>query len=780
MSPLRGWVSDLALGVRLAVGGGRTSLARFALSTIGIMIAVAVLLIAASVGNMMAERDHRMNLYFGSTEPIDGVDPVLHTPESTTFRGESVEMHYVHATGPNSPALPGNEDIPAPGDMYVSPALSELLRSDEGELLRPRFAAFDEVGEVGKNGVREPGNLVAWIGASDDLAEADWYQETYVFGSDQLTGSLGGELLAIVLVGAVVLLLPVLIFVSSASRIAGAERDRRLSALRLVGSGSRQVRRIAAAESLVSALAGLVLGAAVFLVARQYAENVRLLDVSVYTSDIVPNPLLVLLIVLLIPGLAVLTALVALRRTIIEPLGVVRQSKPVRRRAWWRFTMIIVGVALLFTQLGAREGSDLWIIAVSAGATLLLVGVPVLLPWLIERVVGRIRGGPTSWQLAIRRLQLDSGTAARVVGGVAVVLAGAIALQTVLMTVEGGLGFDPTASAEERRPTVDVSIDDELAEPVAAELSAAPGVRDAFVVRTTTGYKPGDTSNHYDRHLTVMECAAAESSGSVKNCVDGEVYETPYPDMPAEMSIEPGERLEFREYPTHIDEFDPTDYAVVGSWVVPDEVIRIDPSFSNRYAAGVIVTPGALGGAELPDSRPMIYTDVDPGITSDQLEGVRNVVAPYAWRVSMYSWNTIEEYTEEQEAFLAIRNGLYIGSVFTLMLAGVSLLVLALEHIRERRRPLAVLAASGVPRSVLGRSLLWQIALPIAVGVVVALVTGFGLAALMMRLTNDGLAIDWVGVSALTGGALLLSLLVSALTLPFLRSATRLTTLRAE
>lgn len=779
MSSLRGWVSDLALGVRLAVGGGRTSLARFALSTVGIMIASTVLLIAASVGTMLDERDHRMNLYFGDTEPVEGVDPVIHSPESTTFRGETVETHYVHPTGPNSPALPGVRDMPAPGDMYVSPALAELLRSDEGELLRPRFADWTTVGEVGKEGVREPGNLVAWMGASDDIEESEWFQEVYVFGSDELSPGLDGELLGVVLVGAVVLLLPVLIFVSSASRIAGAERDRRLSALRLVGSGSRQVRRIAAAESLVSALAGLVLGAAVFLVARQYAENIELFDLRVYTSDIVPNPLLVLLIVLLIPGLAVLTALIALRRTIIEPLGVVRQSKPVRRRAWWRFAMIIAGVALLLTQAGADENSDLWAIAVATGATLLLVGVPVLLPWLIERVVGRINGGPTSWQLAIRRLQLDSGTAARVVGGVAVVLAGAIALQTVLMTVEGDLGFDPVAN-EDQRPVIDISIQEDLAQPVAAALSTAPGVRDAFVVRTATGSRPGDTSNQYDRYLQVMDCAAAESSRAVENCVDGEVYEIAYPDMPVQSEIQPGEKLEFREYPTDVTEFDENDYDVVSSWVVPDKVNRIEASTYNRYSGGVIVTPGALGDTTLPSGRPMIYTDVEPGITSDQLEGLRNLVAPHAWRVSMYSYNTLEDLSEEQQAFLAIRNGLYIGSVFTLMLAGVSLLVLALEHIRERRRPLAVLAASGVPRSVLGRSLLWQIALPIGVGVVVALATGIGLAALMMRLSGDGLAIDWIGVASLTGGALLLSLLVSALTLPFLRSATRLTALRAE
>ncbi len=778
---MRGWVSDLALGVRLAVGGGRTSLARFALSAIGITIATAVLLVAASVGTMMEERDHRANLSYANPEPVDGVDPLVHVQETTEFRSNFVDMSYVHATGPNPPELPGVRDIPAPGEMYLSPALAELLASDEGELLRPRFAEWTDVGRVGKVGVYEPGELVAWLGVSDDLLDTSWKQEVYAFGDDQaeLGRMLDPGLLSVVLIGAVVLLLPVLIFVSSASRIAGAERDRRLSALRLVGSGSRQVRRIAAAESLVSALAGLVLGAAVFLVARQYAENIELFGTSVYSSDIVPNPLLVLLIVLLIPGLAVLMALIALRRTIIEPLGVVRQSKPVRRRGWWRFAMIIAGVALLLTQLGAREGTDAWSFAVAAGATLVLIGVPVLLPWLVERVVGRIEGGPTSWQLAIRRLQLDSGTSARVVGGVAVVLAGAIALQTVLMTVEGELGLAPSEVAEEA-PGLDISADPDLADQVATEVATAPGIRDAHVVNYVTGYTPGDTTNQQDHYLQIMDCASAESSGAVENCVDGGVYDLSYPGTPEELVLQPGEQLEFREYPTYfMGDFDENDYEVLSSWVVPDDVQRIE-SDSRMYSGGVIVTPGALGGATLPSSRATIRPDADPGMTSDQMEELRNLLAPHAWRVTVYSYNTVDEFTENQTTFLAIRNGLYIGSVFTLMLAGVSLLVLALEHIRERRRPLAVLAASGVPRSVLGRSLLWQIALPIGLGVVVAMITGIGLAALMMRLTDERLAIDWMGVVSLTGGALLLSLLVCALTLPFLRSATRLTTLRTE
>jgi CubicO group peptidase (beta-lactamase class C family) len=99
---------------------------------------------------------------------------------------------------------------------------------------------------------------------------------------------------------------------------------------------------------------------------------------------------------------------------------------------------------------------------------------------------------------------------------------------------------------------------------------------------------------------------------------------------------------------------------------------------------------------------------------------------------------------------------------------------------RERRRPLAALAASGVPTGALARSLLWQNAVPVLLAVVVAVVTGIGLAQLVFRMVGDPFTMDWLGVALYSGAATVLVLLVTAMTLPTLRSATRLAALRTE
>lgn len=772
---VRGWASDLALGVRLAVGGGRTSWARLALSALGIAIATAVLLVAASAGNMHSARDARQYAGLVADRPVEGVHPTWHERTSTEFLGDTVELNYVAPTAPDSPKPAALPALPKAGEMYASPALAELLASPEGDLLRPRVPE-KVIGTVPRELVTMPGELTAWVGADEEvLRESYSSMQAYGFGVEPPSLRLDAGLLALLLVGAVVLLLPVFIFVTSSSRIAGAERDRRLSALRLVGSGSRQVRRIAAAESLAGAFAGLVVGAAVFAVARQFTERIDLFGQRAYVSDVVPDPVLTLLIVLLILAASLLTALFALRRTIIEPLGVVRQSRPVRRRVWWRLALIVLGVVLLTTQLGADESSDTWAWAVSGGTALLLVGVPVLLPWLVERVAGRVAGGPTSWLLAIRRLQLDSGTSARVVGGVAVVLAGAIAVQSLLLSVEGvvelpGAGGLPSGAVE-------VSTRAELTDTVAGELTSADGVTAVHTLRYSALYRQGETDNAYS--LAVVDCDGLRDLMSLRDCADGDVFllRDQYENPP-----EPGAALEWREYPrVRTEEWDPDDYEVTGRWTVPSTARTVPLPENSRVYAGLVVTPGAVDAALMPKNESStVYAMVDDDLTGDELEGIRNAVADHRFQSYVYSYNTGPDLNVDQQTYVAIRTALYAGSIFTLLLAGVSLLVLALEHIRERRRTLAMLTATGVPRGVLGRSLLWQVALPIALGVVVALVTGIGLAALVMRLTDERLAIDWAGVALLCAGATALSLAVSAMTMPFLRNATRLTAMRTE
>ena len=109
------------------------------------------------------------------------------------------------------------------------------------------------------------------------------------------------------------------------------------------------------------------------------------------------------------PAAAVLVSLLALRRVVAEPLGVVRRTESTRRRRlWWR--LLLPAVGLLALAPAAGQGADqISELRVAVGVIALLIGVAALLPWVVERVVGRLGAGKVAWQLAVRRLQLDPG-----------------------------------------------------------------------------------------------------------------------------------------------------------------------------------------------------------------------------------------------------------------------------------------------------------------------------------------------------------------------------------
>jgi len=158
---------------------------------------------------------------------------------------------------------------------------------------------------------------------------------------------------------------------------------------------------------------------------------------------------------------------------------------------------------------------------------------------------------------------------------------------------------------------------------------------------------------------------------------------------------------------------------------------------------------------------------------------MRNAIAPYSWRVHAYFVGQ-DDSAEVAMIFAGIRRALLAGSVLTLLLAGASLLVMALEQVRERRRPLAVMAASGVPRGTLARSLLWQNGVPLVLSTAISVSTGVLLGVMVTRVFEAEVAYDWTGIASLTGASVALVLAVTALTLPSLRRATGALGLRTE
>jgi ABC-type lipoprotein release transport system permease subunit len=730
-------VRDLALGARLTVAGGRAGLLRTAVTALGVALGVAVLLIAASIPAIHDGRQER-GLARSDLGVIDAASGgTLVADADTRFRGRDIRGRLIQGDA----VPPGLTRAPRAGEVFVSPALRDLLATPDGKrLLAPRIPGR-VAGTIGAAGLLAPSDLDFYAGASD-LEAGGGARRIDHFGAAGGQTALNPVLALLVVIVLVALLLPVAVLVGAAVRTGGEDRDRRLAALRLVGADQHMARRIAAGEALISALAGLVVGTAGFIVARRFADHVSIWDTSVFPSDVSPSLPLAVAVVVGVPAAAVAVSLLALRRVVAEPLGVVRRAEAARRRRlWWRLLLPALGIAALVPAAGeSADGAGQ--LQVAVGVIALLVGVAALLPWVVERAVARLGGGGVAWQLAVRRLQLDPGGPARAVSGITVAVAGAIALQMVFTGVQDDFKKDTGANLD--RATLYAQTEG-VSAPALARRLRTPGVRS---VAALTQYTPDEP----DAQLMVAPCATLREVARVGDCRDGDLFLT---------GAAPRRELTFGATKWRVPR---------GARAVPG---REDPTGLVR--TGYLVTPKALANARLP--RPYVLAWVDTNRADpDAIERVRNAAAALDPRIEVQELRR----TRTDSQFDQLRRAMLIGASIVIGLIGLSLLLTALEQLRERRRLLAVLVAFGTRRSTLSWSVLWQSAVPIALGIGIAVLTGISLGAVLLGILDTGVRIAWGDVAAMAGVGLLVVLLVTAASLPVLWRTMRPEGLRTE
>ncbi len=779
---------SLALGARFAVAGGRGGWTRAAMTAIGVGLGVALLLAAAAIPTMLGARhDRGTGRAIALSADVAASDhSLLIANVSTEYRSDLVTGFLVQPDGPAAPIPPGLHALPGPGEMVVSPALADLLASGSGALLRPRLP-YRVVGTIGDAGLLGPTELMYYAGGTD-LASRPEAQRIDHFGDTPDRDPFNPLLVLLAVIGFVVLLVPVAVFVAAAVRFGGAGRDRRLAALRLVGADRAMASWMSAGEALVGAAAGVLVGVALLFGLRQLTRYVEVWGLSVFPTDVAPQPVLAVAVVLAVPVLAVGVTLLALRRVSIEPLGVVRRGRPVRRRLWWRLAFPALGLLVLLPAVREMRASrsDPAVYPVAFGVTLLLVGVTALLPWLVEAVVRRLRGGTVPWQLATRRLQLDSGTAARLVSGIAVAVAGGIGLQMLFTGVEGS--FVEQTGQDPRRAQVLVTVS---GTPLATDAFAqTPGVlavwaytQSWLTVPAPAGTDPA-AGGIEGVPLTIGDCAALAQLATLGECRDGDVFLVSDPNDGATPLPAAGAVVRLHRAPDTVaapDQgatgADPDAQDADGTpWTIPataraTTTIR---SAAGNIARGVFATPGALGAVDVGPATSSAYLKVDGD--PDTLERIRNTAAAQSPYTQMLALSA----SRLNRQFANVRRGLFLGVLAVLLLIGASLLVSMLEQLAERQRLLAMLVAVGTRRATLGWSVLWQASIPMLLGLVLAAGTGVGLGAILLVMVHARITVDWANLATILGTAAGVVLLVTTATLPVLYRLMRVSGLRTE
>lgn len=744
---LRRWIFELGLGARMSVAGGRAGWARLALIAAGTGVGVALLLCLAALPSALeasgARKEARTEALGSERDLARGDDTMLIGIATTTFRDDAIHGRMLQPEGSRPPIPPGVTALPGPGEMLVSPALQRLI--DSNPVLAQRWDAR-VVGTIGDEGLTGPADLAFYLG-TDTLTEDSGYRID-AFGYRYAEEGVSPMMVLLTAVGMVVLLTPVIVFMASAVRFGGEARDKRLAALRLVGSDAGMTRRIAAGETLAGAVLGLLVGAVLAFGAALLASRYATGPFSFYLSDMRPVPVLVVLVAAGVPAVAVLVTLSAMRRVVVEPLGVVRLSPTVRRRLWWRLILPVAGIWLLWPLkdgLDAEPGSGSIEFQAAVGVALLLIGVALLLPWLVDAVVRRLGGGGVAWELAVRRLQLDSGTAVRAVSGIAVSVAGVIAVQGLVSGIETQVGGADTASSGQVRHQVMPKAELTTSTWTTA-LRETPGVRSVELVRIVAATHDGAPVL-----IRIGSCWALATYATMPSCADGDAFA--------------------------INTASSGPFAIEGgrSWTAPASTRDVAP-IDTLLDSGplLLVTPAAAGDA-FPAGESRYTLALDSG-SPDAQEQLRNAAA----RLDPQALIASPGNEAVADALRTTRQGLLAGTIAMLVLIGASMVVNVAEQMRERRRVLAVLVAFGTRRRTLSGSVLLQAGVPVLLGMTLAIGFGSGLSSILMAAVEAPIKVDWFGIGTTSGMAAVVVLGTTAAALPTLMRLTRPGNLRSE
>jgi len=695
------------LGVRIAFAGGRESLARMALMTAGVAVGVVLLLLSLTAMPALQGRIDRLAWHRTNVDsPATAPDRALWLPVTDWYDGRQVVRVQVAALGARPPVPPGMERLPGPGEVFVSPELATLMRTVPDDQLRDRFPG-EVAGTIGLDGLISPDELVAVVGRTPDELRAT--PGAYEIRGIEQPGDpidLRGFIQVAVIILAVLLIAPIVIFVGMVTRVGAARREQRFAAIRLAGATRWQTGVLASAETAIAAVAGTLLGWGGHLLARPFAaERVHVDGTSLVVDDLVaPTGQLVLALVAM-PLIAVAATLVSLHRVQITPLGAgrrVRRRPPTARRS----IPLAVGLAgvLYLASADTTEGDDPTLAMVGVATPLsLLAGLVLVGPWAcmwVSRGLARL-SGRAPVLIAARRIAADPYTAFRMVGGVAIAafaattiaIGGAVESEgerAEWMVLDGGV------VAIDARGTPDAAL---------APLMSAGTV----VARAGAGGR------------MVVPCA---------------------------------------------------DLARLSRLTCP-----LPASYGNDTPPIDVFSPNGFAEPEPGDERLPVHSLYVPtdGTTAAQ-ERVRTILAaaaPDARARTAPEWSYNDELGVD-----GFSSGFQLATAFMLFVAACSLTVSVVAGLLERRRPFALLRASGVRLGELRQIALLETAAPLLLTVLGGMATAF--VVMFLSLPRAEWALPGPGFFAGAAASVVVTLAVCLVTWPLMDATTRHDNVRYE
>ncbi len=736
----------VGLAGRLTIGAGREALVRLAVTAVGVALGVALLLFAAVAFPALHFHDVRGGwLATGrhNSRPLQneaGTDPLLWRVGTDSFDTREITRVDVAAEGPRAPVPPGLSRLPGPGEYAASPALARLMATTPPGMLAQRYPGRS-VATIGRQALTGPDQLMIIVGHTPATLRA-------YTGADEVRSIEGlpiqhgyNEFLRVMLaLGIIGLILPVVVFVSTATRLAAARREQRLAALRLVGVTPAQTSALAAFEAALAACAGSVLGFLVFVVGRPYVARIPFDGHDSYPGDLRLSPLAAVGIAVGVPVLAIVAAELSLRRVQVSPLGVARQA-PRPRPTWRRLILLGIGLTAFAVTLPfvvTAKGSTATLSMMSIAFVMVVAGIVVAGPWL-TLVVGRLilrYGRSSSSMLAGRRLAENPAGGFRSISGLILAVFVASLICGVLPSAIGpGHKTTPVPAGAVLAyfgGRQAVGLDAAPSAVMLARLTGIHGVEDVIGFRRTSG-------------------------DAVR--------------LPAHSDEEPA--------PVLVDcaELDATGLATCPR---TSGVVALDLHLFGVSDRPFLALTRPVGLADL-DNLPLAALVVRSNGNQAAIETARTTMYAAAGQQEVAVETTADENSRLNHRLTQLQRLVTVALLLTLLIAGCSLAVSVAGGLLERKRPFALLRLAGALPRDLRRVVIAETAAPLLTVAVISAGLGLALAAIVLRAMSASwkppTTTYWFGL----GGGLVLALALATLTaLPMLARITSPETARFE
>ncbi|MFD9319902.1 FtsX-like permease family protein [Streptomyces sp. NPDC060053] len=727
-------MSELVLGLRLLLGSGRGNRVRFLLMVVGSGIGVCCLAVVLAIPGILAAQDARK----AAREPdcSNGRGSCLSTSGDglaltrlDPYGSEPLTRIFVAQTGGPIAPPPGLPELPGPGEVFVSPRLHELLSRDSG---LARLVPGKEVGLISAQGLAQPDELYAYVGASPEELKGGGHLSAFGWKWARFPTVEPSTLDILRFTLAGVVLLPLAVFLSVCARLSAASRMRRLAALRLLGLSRKGTQRVNAAETVAAALLGAVLGLGAYWVVNQLVARMGLPGFKWYPADGALSGTALLVCLVGCPALAWFVGRVGAKKAAANPLAVRRSAVEKPPRLWGLLPLVPgLGIVIGYCVAGATGNvpTDTSFSAILMPLAVVLVGSGLVLSLpILSRALARTVARATSslsLGLAMRRNEVEPGGALRVATGLVLLVYAASLTQGVLIEL------DQVSKNTSPVQLYTMALDDVPRNKEGA-LTKVPGVR-SHAIQAPSWTDP-DSEERTSINAVIATCDQLRGIASlVGNCVEGRPARLMVSGHTYDEASKPGS-----SFPFHLRNSEGKRRVV--NVRVPRQTIKYhDDTAAQMVSSGAVLIPPSLFPAGFrPEERATLslLSSSAPETVRSVLEGIAGVDA------------TIEVDTDGVDAaalqqITVIKTLLALGMILGLIIGVAAYLVAATDRAVERRPQVTALALLGARPRTLRSVQVAQVVLPLAVGLVLAVVTGK--MAESSYLVTGGGAVFWDG-----------------------------------